>query len=560
MLYEPTTLMEDSASNTSSSLDSFTTNTTTTTTDSETCSCSPQHKHHHHHHHDLKNNIGSHHSQSSNNSSRISNGSKRRAYHLLLREIRRLRAENDGLCQMVDTIKQDLRFERESRQISERCHQKYYTESSDRQVELELDVMDKDSEIADLKERIAVLEAASSPTVDACNNNNVTTPALSRSSSFSRWGCFDFDDDDDDALFCQPVMGESATPDPLATLDRQRGDSSEDDEDDDEAFEHFDDDDDDNNTVEHDHNGYRSSGPYPKTTTTDDEKFEQLATSYLHQAILSKLTSARANLELDDLMLKYDPSPAVVLRMLATSFVVWVNNVVSSSNDSAVKSLTHAVTEGFLNFWKAILEKHVHDEDDQCQFLNEAERILDTKQEQPSGAAAIVDNFHRLLIMLYKYDIVDGEAITRWWHSVVVVEDEEGHVACRLRGVTKSFAQWLDEDEEDEEDDDSDDDDDDDSVFDDHKVLDSMLEQDREYCACQFEENIKDNDNGDMKDNNTINNHNNNTAHSNQSPEQPGTTCKCQDIYTTTTTSSSSSPTSHTADEKKPKKSVRIVL
>ncbi|KAI8149135.1 hypothetical protein BJV82DRAFT_590785 [Fennellomyces sp. T-0311] len=460
ILYEPS---EDSASNTSSSFDSV---------DSD-----PPLKH------------------------------KRRSYRLLLREIRRLRAENDGLRKMVDTIKQDLRFERESRQISERCHQKYYNESSDRQEALEVDVMDKEKEIQDLKQRLASLESTS------------PTPVLTKSASFSRWGCFDFDDDDE--LFCQPVMGESAAPDPLSIprSDYCMSSSEEEEEDDD-------DDEDDGQS--------------------DDEKFEQLATSYLQQAILSKLTSARANLELDDLMLKYDPSPAVVLRMLASSFVIWVNNVVTPDSTNVVKQLANDVTEGFLSFWKAILEKHVHDDADQYQFLNEAERILDTH-------SLIVENFHRLLIMLYKYDIIDGDAITHWWH-----ENTQDAVARRLRSVTQSFAQWLDEDEEDEDEDDDnmtddmaeedkdhhEDDDheieleissDSDTVIDQGDTLSNLLEEDRQYCACQFEPT------------NTKTNHTTPSAHI-QPPEQSGS-CKCDITYTPP----------HTA-EKKPKKTVRILL
>ncbi|KAG2220629.1 hypothetical protein INT45_014059, partial [Circinella minor] len=586
MLYEPI-LMEDSASNSSSSVESYTTScctttsaTTTTTTANTTDEVEQEGQEDivndsdysllslrkHHHNNNNSNNNSS--SQTSHASSNSSSGNKKRrsSYHLLLREIRRLRAENDGLRQMVDTVKQDLRFERESRQISERCHQKYYTESSDRQIELEVDVMDKEKEIEDLKERITELEYVTSPTTTTAtsihyNNNN-------HHSTSSRWGCFDFDMEDE--LFCQPIIGESATPDPLTRLSTQNASSSsEEEEESDDPYENDDDekDDDDDTQGEFSHTLSNKS--------TDDEKFEQLATSYLHQAIISKLTSARANLELDDLMLKYDPSPAVVLRMLATSFVIWVKNVVSNDHDkNAVKALSTGVTEGFLGFWKAILEKHVHDDDDQCQFLNEAERILDKDEDDKKveeddvdmdSKQALVDNFHRLLVMLYKYDIVDGEAITRWWHSIVGEEENEeqgkknDQIAFRLRGVTKAFTQWLNEDEE-SDDDDDDDDDDEDSIFIDEEIdefdhsseeeeeeeegvvnsfdydigsdcdtvidhptllttrtttttldeeeakkINSILEEDRQYCACQFED---DDDNNCIINNNSKINYN----------------------------------------------------
>ncbi|KAI9245849.1 hypothetical protein BDA99DRAFT_543500 [Phascolomyces articulosus] len=577
MLYEPT-LIEDNASN-SSSMESFTTSTScTTTTDDSECSLSSLRKHNNHLHHlhpeqqqqkQRGHNNKNHHGGSSNTStssheSTSHTSKKRRSYHLLLREIRRLRAENDGLKQMVDTMKQDLRFERESRHISEQCHQKYYTESSDRQIELEVDVMDKEKEIEDLKERITELELVSSP---LSTPTPTSTPVLSTNNNnhhhSNRWGCFEFDIDDE--LFCQPIMGESATPDPLTRLSSspQDSSSSSEEESDEEKVKDDDDDDDDDDET---------------SKISDDEKFEQLATSYLHQAMISKLTSARANLELDDLMLKYDPSPAVVLRMLATSFVVWVNNVVSNEDEhNAVKALANGVTEGFLNFWKAILEKHVHDDDDQCQFLNEAERILDHNKQQQNDQVikvtsitmdGLVDNFHRLLVMLYKYDIVDGEAITRWWNSVVENKDDQ-QIGCRLR--------------------------DDPMAVEDSKTLNRILEEDRQYCACQFEvqnkddcitihqdknvhqENVQDinnNNNNNHSINHTNNNKSNNynNAHSiqQQQQQQPSSTattitseisetpCKCQPLYTTTLPCTPSSPSDLV--EKKPKKSVRILL
>ncbi|KAI9320996.1 hypothetical protein BX666DRAFT_1913480 [Dichotomocladium elegans] len=417
---------------------------------------------------------------------------KKRSQHMLLREIRRLRAENDGLRNMVDTIKEDLRYERESRQISEQCHLKYYTSSCDRQLELEDDVADKQKLIDDLKLEIEELKSRSpspSPTLMTPYYNNTS----SSSSSSRAFACFDFDDHD---MLCQPISSESATPDRLV-IDSGSGSGSEEDADNDDENDDDNDDDDDD-----DDDGL-----------TDNQRFEQLAASYLHQAILSKLTSARANLELDDLMLKYDPSPAVVLKTLANAFIAWIDNTIASSKHGTFKEIwTSSVIGGFLAFWKAILGKHIHDEDDMAQFLNEAEHYClqqrcDRSQDKETPKA-LVENYQSFLILLYKYDIVDAEAISAWWR----VTDHSGLVADRLRDVTSSFIKWLeeDEDEEDDENDDDDDDDDDDedvdekadnsdsdtvidyvddgeSVREDNRALDNMLEGDRKYCVCQFE-------------------------------------------------------------------------
>lgn len=480
---------------------------------------------------------------------------KKCSYHVLLKEIRRLRAENDGLHKMVDTIREDLRYERESRQISEQCHLKYYNESADRQIELEDDVADKQKLIDDLKQRIQELEASSSVSISiptpmptnhplaaiATTTTTTTTHNNTSSSSSSRWSCFDFDDDE---MLCQPLVGDSAIPDMPFVDHNNNNDTDTSDEDDDENDE----------DEEKDNDGL-----------TDNERFESLAGSYLHQAIISKLTSARANLELDDLMLKYDPSPAVVLRTLATSFVAWIGNVVNNSNndESIAKLWALAVTDGFLAFWKAILQKHVHDEADQTQFLNEAELLLN--RQNAAGSSLLVDNYHRLLIMLYKYDIVDGDAISTWWHATTTTSNSQEDVAHRLRGVTRSFTEWLDEDDEDDEDDEIIDDEeidsdidhsDSDTVIDsldkhdqeqDDSLLDHMLqEDDRNCCACQFES-----DKTPCIDTTIAH-----TTTPTTTTTPTSSPCKCDFTYTESPTTTTATATT----EKKPKKTVRIML
>lgn len=180
---------------------------------------------------------------------------------------------------------------------------------------------------------------------------------------------------------------------------------------------------------------------------TDDERFEQLAASYLRQAIVSNLTSTRANLELDDLLLKYDPSPSVILRTLATTFIVWIRDTVTARADStsAASVMMTGVKKGFLQFWKAILELHVKDVNDQYHFLNEVERTLDGDN---NDMAPIIDNYHRILVMLFKHDIVDAYAVSHWWHSKSSDGFVSNAVAIRLRDRTRMFVEWLDQDDD----------------------------------------------------------------------------------------------------------------
>lgn len=359
------------------------------------------------------------------NASNTNHHGKKSQHHVLLREVRRLRAENAYLRSSVDILKNDLRIERESRRNIEECHQRYLEKT--------------ESEIAELLDKIDTL-------TQQLEDAKASGP-------------------------CSPAV---------AGDEEEEGGSSHED----------------NDHSEEEEDEEEEDG------LTDDERFEQLAASYLRQAIVSNLTSARANLELDDLLLKYDPSPPVILRTLATTFIVWIRDMVTARVDSASAAslMTTGVQTGFLQFWKAILEQHVQDDIDQYQFLSEAERTLDRDNKE---MAPIIDNYHRLLVMLYKYDIVDTDAVSNWWHSKSNDGFVSNTVAIRLRDVTRKFVEWMNQDDESEDDDGEEEDDDDgassdtviqgddegfDYDMDETRLVDDMLDDDRKYCACQFDQ------------------------------------------------------------------------
>ncbi|ORY95731.1 hypothetical protein BCR43DRAFT_564545 [Syncephalastrum racemosum] len=459
----------------------------------------------------------------------------KRSHHLLLREIRRLRAENDSLKSSIHILKDDLRVERESRRIAEACHQKFCEEFMDRHTRLEMDAQDKQDEIDSLKEKI--LESSLS-------SNSSTTSATHTE-----------EDDHDDTwkyVHDQPEFdnlpgGEAvAGPNFLSSYSHEI-DSEEDEQDDEDDAEE----------------------------APSEEQFEELAASYLRQALISNLTSARANLELDDLVLKYDPSPDVLLRTLAGTFILWIDGLLAGA-DSA-KAMLGQVQGEFLRFWKSILETHVHDDADQVHFLNEAERTL--SRDDARAVTALADNFHQLLVMLYKYDIVDSDAVSHWWHTHHA-KDSAGRLAQRLRQVTRKFVEWVDEDEEDEDEDededvDTDDDDDVDSLVEDSDVetvtdahddetmdltavhgLDDMLEEDREYCACQFDDDPDPSTNPPAHTTLSITT----TTPPSNSSASPHGHCTCGSTYTPppSTHHAETLPAATTID--KPKKSVRILL
>ncbi|KAI8369616.1 uncharacterized protein BYT42DRAFT_585097 [Radiomyces spectabilis] len=409
------------------------------------------------------------------------------SYHLLLREIRRLRSENAMLQSSVHLLKNDLAIERESRRIADIVHQKFYDETMDKHAKMEIDVLDKQDEIDALKSQLEQVQPDSSLTYH---------DAASIKKSSDIWHCNNFEDEVE--MVCSlhssdlnqtGVRGETlpAPLDDLALHHKQEILESDDDEDDDDEEDEDEDD-------------------------TNVDRFKDLAASYLRQALISNLTSARANLELDDLMLKYDPSPSMILHTLADSFIVWINDTVSDTNSAAAaKLIVTRVREGFLQFWKAILERHIRGDEEQYQFLNEAERAI---YSESKGTTSLVENFHRLLVMLYKYDIVDGDAVITWWHERLADVTNE-KLGNKLRDVTRKFVEWVDEEEDDDEDDDTMSDVDDalnrktsggnvKDVSEDEanppeaiaamdeaelvKSVNTLLEESERYCLCQFDE------------------------------------------------------------------------
>ncbi|KAG0176518.1 hypothetical protein DFQ29_006008 [Apophysomyces sp. BC1021] len=387
---------------------------------------------------------------------------KKISNQLLLRQIRRLRSENAALRNSVDILKNDLRVERESRKISEECHQRFYDDAKDKITKLDIDLLDRQDVIEDLRNQLST-ERQKSSSLLSC-----------------RVSLFSAQDSNDEDEFLTPT-----------DLDMLQGDHSE-------RFSMLEDREKDEEDEEEEED-------------RDEVLFETLANSYLRQALVAHLTSARANLELDDLMLKYDPSSDVLLRTLSTAFISWIGDTVYHANADAAETaqlMKTGVQEKFLTFWKPILERYVYGDDDQLTFLNAVEIVLSS--EDMKASENVAKNFHRLLFMLYQHDIVEGDAVMSWWKTVQKVES----VAGALRTVTRKLVEWIEsEDEEDDEEDDDDEDDDDTSDIastsdcntitsyhtdidedDDYvdseeanRQLEELLKTNEESCLCQFE-------------------------------------------------------------------------
>ncbi|KAI8063774.1 hypothetical protein BC940DRAFT_306826 [Gongronella butleri] len=405
-------------------------------------------------------------SHSSSASSSASNYKSRKpSYRRLLREIRRLRSENASLHHSVNLLRSDLRHEQEGRQIAEACHRKYYEDSINTHTQLELEILDQQDRLVQLQQQLQ----DTSPFGMSMRARNA------------------LDNDDDDTLTPVDMNADLVHHSPPIVCD------DEDENDENDEIDTLDD----GSCLAAALDPALASAATSTSTNSDAQTaikahFTELARSYIRQALVSNLTSARTNLELDDLLLKYDPSPDVVLRTLSTAFLEWVEE---AAGKQPLQASFPTIQDTFLHFWKTVLEHHVHSDDDEFVFLQAIELFL---QQHP--IPALVPEFHRILIMLYKYDIVDDDAVSHWWHSnanspstssassVHGDEDDEieKDISLQLRKVTQKFVEWVDANN------DSDDDDDDDDLDDiDH---DALSEDDDAYDSVDFAEDEPESD------------------------------------------------------------------
>ncbi|CAO0796290.1 unnamed protein product [Mucor circinelloides] len=424
---------------------------------------------------------------------------KKRSYHMLLREIRRLRGENSSLRTSVSVLKNDLRDITLSRQDTDASHKRFYDEYLDKNTQLEIDLMDRDDEITHLKQQIEDLKlslesaaASSSSSSDSKSSTNASNLngggglTLHDAAYFKRknsnvWGCYEFEEDENDNMSCQPVAQESALPEINVKMDELKT------QDDQEVNDYFhkrfmDEDDETTNQFAYSQFGDAHDDEDDEDDEDDQEEqlpFDQVAASYIHQAILSKLSSARVRLEFDDLILKHEPSSDTIASVLAHSFVQWMCSLLVKFVDksaaqptTATKVFTTKIQAGIVEFWESILQYYTADDESQIQLLSHIETELD----HATSATAIVDHFDRLILMLYKYHVVDDEAVIAWWQHPF-----KNDVSNKIRKITTKFVNWVqDEDDSDEEEDDDEEDDSDEDM----------------ECDDDFEDNVDDDDEG----------------------------------------------------------------
>ncbi|KAF9955336.1 hypothetical protein BGZ72_003822 [Mortierella alpina] len=198
-----------------------------------------------------------------------------------------------------------------------------------------------------------------------------------------------------------------------------------------------------------------------------NETFDSMAHKFLHQAFHAKFTPARTILQLDDLLLKYDAVLDNLVLVLAQEFMKWWEHERSEAGGPAIGgwgtgtvlipetgervSAKIAVETKFKSIYVPLLLNYVASHQEQMLLLEKLEQNAKT-------SAKLMRNHLSQLMALYKFDVLEADAILEWWKLLKEPEGVFGH-GDGLRSMSSKFVAWLEDEEDDsDEDDDSEDD------------------------------------------------------------------------------------------------------
>ncbi|KAG0282486.1 hypothetical protein BGZ96_000429 [Linnemannia gamsii] len=207
-----------------------------------------------------------------------------------------------------------------------------------------------------------------------------------------------------------------------------------------------------------------------------NETFDSMAEKFLHQAIRAKFTAARTILQLDDLLLRYDANPEELVMVLTHELTKWWEKerveaggpvtggwgtgtvLVPETGDRVAVKV--AVETKFKSVYVPLLLNYVASHQEQLMLLEKLERYAKASDKSVRNHAA-------QLMALYKFDVLDADAILEWWRLLKEPQGVFGH-GNGLRSMSSKFVAWL-EDEEEDSDDDSDDSDEEPDSEDEHE-------------------------------------------------------------------------------------------
>ncbi|KAF9125863.1 hypothetical protein BGW39_007103 [Mortierella sp. 14UC] len=226
-----------------------------------------------------------------------------------------------------------------------------------------------------------------------------------------------------------------------------------------------------------------------------NETFESMAQKAILQAIHSRLTVAQAQLHIEELVLKYDAPLDKTVEVITQGMLRWweaeriatggsvsggfgTDSVVIDKETGEQASPKVAIEKRIGSFFGPLLLQFVAS-------IGEQKMLLETlgRQAQAESEGRWLRNHNGILVALYKYDVLDGEAVLEWWRALEEPQGVFGHGGNNLRSLNSRFAAWL-EDEDDESDSESEDEDDD-------------GESDSDSSCSEFESDSEDDDDED---------------------------------------------------------------
>ncbi|KAG0206058.1 hypothetical protein BGX28_002468 [Mortierella sp. GBA30] len=199
-----------------------------------------------------------------------------------------------------------------------------------------------------------------------------------------------------------------------------------------------------------------------------NETFESMAQKLLSQAIHSRFTVAQAHLQLEDIVLKYGAQPEQMVDVIAKEVLRWweaerlclggpvsggwgTDTVVINQKTGERAGPRVVVERKIESFFGPLLLQFVASSLEQGLLLKKLAQYA-------SADARWLRNHNAVLVALYKYDVLEAEAVLDWWQGLEESRDVLDNGGHSLRSLNARFAAWLEDEEDDSGSEDEDDD------------------------------------------------------------------------------------------------------
>ncbi|KAF9394552.1 hypothetical protein CPC16_010976 [Podila verticillata] len=203
-----------------------------------------------------------------------------------------------------------------------------------------------------------------------------------------------------------------------------------------------------------------------------DETYESMAQKCLRHAIRSRFTAAQTHLQLDELVIKYNPRPEQTMSAISHELVRWWETeristggpatiggifgngpiVMKETGEQVVPKV--AVEIRFQRFFAPLLLHYVASHAEQKALLDVLGHEVRTQGQQD---AKLLRNHNGQLMALYKFDVVEAEAIVEWWQALELPANVFSS-SDNLRSLNSRFVAWLEDEEDDSDDENTEDD------------------------------------------------------------------------------------------------------